>query len=193
MTLQNGTLTENLSRIAEIYTEMRAIEMDIRVVRYDTSLSNNERIEQISQLMDRRNAVYDELQETRKQNLRSFVDTLKLKNLNVVSFFPSPHKCNLVTKNQDVPKVRPQKEEPRSPWQKLVSRFSKQQTNSPKENASPAAVAAEAEYKTYASNRRHYLQSELKSNVSLPYHNSEDLAIQKRLQIEIELLNATLS
>jgi hypothetical protein len=73
----------------EALEDIRGIDNEILRIREDKKLDRNQKMEQMSALMQRRNDLTDRLQAARVREFRGFVDSLNLKEIGITPFFPT--------------------------------------------------------------------------------------------------------
>lgn len=84
----------------EIMVEISQLDLHIVEIRSSKQFPPTEKLEQISELMENRNVLIDELQEVRSHEFHEFVDSLKLNEIRLHPFFPGPKRCKLQVLNE---------------------------------------------------------------------------------------------
>ena len=89
----------------EILFDLNRIDEDMMRIRFDQSLSDNAILDQLVELMEQRNTLSDKLQRARGAEYKRFVESLDLKKLHIVPFFPAARKCKLQINDDDVSRL----------------------------------------------------------------------------------------
>lgn len=79
----------------EILFDLNQIDEEMTRIRFNETLSDSEILDQLVELMEKRNTLSDKLHKARGIEYKEFVDSLNLKKLHIVPFFPAVRKCKL--------------------------------------------------------------------------------------------------
>lgn len=177
-----GVLISSLSEVNELLARMASIEAEIKKVRNDPSLANDQKTDRIIVLFEHRNEAYEALQAIRGEQLRTFVDELGLEPLGIVPYFTTQQKCTLQLKDNTIASlIRPQSTN-NTPWEKLVHKFSG--------NNQQKRSHVETEYHNHLKERRTRILGEITQNQTP--RSPDDAAALKSLQAELTLIESTL-
>lgn len=152
-------------------SQLSAIDAQLMDIRSDKNLTTDEKLTQMTNLLERRNKLVDKLQAAKSKEFKDFVDSLNLKDLSVQTFFLTSRKCRIGSENPEYELIEkpPQKKKlfsksaPPHPLQqqtyeiivnkkkeaeKELSKYSKKQILSPQDHAHKMRLEAEIQVYT---------------------------------------------
>lgn len=169
----------------QIMQEMKQIDAEMKRIRFAPDISNEEKIDTISELMLSRNKLYDQLQAQKAKEFKEFIATLKLIELEVQPFYPVPRRCKLLVQNEEATQLVNEKVE-ETPWQKLFSSYVKKKENKRKKSTQKALNGFAAERNRILEGKRDRAQEHLHRLANQHSLSVSELAEKFRLQTEVE-------
>lgn len=171
----------------DFLNEISDIDAKIVNVRFSENLSNDQIIDKLSSLMERRNHLQDKLQSTKAKEFRNFIESMNLHEINVKPFYPAPGRCRLQVNDKlvnEMMEFRVVEEE--KTLNKFINFFKKKndEINADNESKSDAVVMLE-KYHDYMKSKNDELEKEKKYFNGKKYLSPEDNA--KKLRVEAEL------
>ena len=167
----------------EIMNDIEEIDEEMLSVRENPNLSDEQKLEQINDLMEKRNEHSDKLQERRNSEFKAFVESLNLAQIHVTPFFPAPRRCKLQVHNEaanellKAPTVESQKK-----WGKGLF---KKKTDDDNNSHDTEIQNLSRIQKGYNSQRIDKLQKELATLTKKKYLSPDDMATKLRIKAEL--------
>lgn len=182
----------------EIMNDISEIDSEIVGIRFNKSLTNDQIIEQINKLMEKRNKLSDKLQKVRNSEFKEFVESLNLHDVQITPFFPAPRRCKLQIDNEASKEIlKAPSAEPQKKWG--VNLFKKKsQTDLPEYPSGSRSnyytdkqiEQYALQYKAYNSNLRSNLQAELAKIEKKKFLSPDEIALKLRIDAELLQLDS---
>ena len=152
-------------------TEVSILDSQIIEARNAKDKTNEEKLEEISNLMEQRNALVDKLQKAKQAEFKEFVESLNLKEIKCSPFFPVGRKCRISTNDPDAELVEKPPEFEKSFFRK---------NKNPKANSNPITV----ENYEFCAKRLKDVESKLEIYKKKKILSPQDRARKFRLEAE---------
>lgn len=181
----------------EILNDISEIDSEIFGIRFNKALTNDQIIEQINKLMERRNKLSDQLQKVRNSEFKEFVESLKLHDIQITPFFPAPRRCKLQIDNEaskeilKAPSNEPQKKWGINLFKKKTQNEVQQSPNSSRSNfyTDKQIDQYALQYRAFNANIRANLQAELARIEKKKFLSPDEIALKLRIDAELQQLD----
>lgn len=180
---------ENTSK--SFLQRMFNIDTLILQTRFDRTKPNEQIIEEMSILLNKRNELYEELLKVRSEELHGFVNSLNLHAIQIHPFYPVPTRCKFIVENeevQDAVDTRPQATA--NPWQKMLSKFIKKKETSKNKKVKSQLSQLEREHLQMVEARRSFLSQQLLNYSSKNQLSPMDYAERCRIESELASIDS---
>ena len=181
----------------EIMNDISEIDSEIVNIRFNKSLTNEQIIEQINKLMERRNKLSDKLQKVRNSEFKEFVESLNLHDIQITPFYPAPRRCKLQIENEASKEIlKAQSNEPQKKWG--INLFKKKNLNEAQDNPNSSRSnfytdkqidQYALQYKAFNSVIRSNLHAELAKIEKKKFLSPDEIATKLRIDAELEQLD----
>ena len=173
-----------------IVNELQGLDIDIVNVRFNSpNLSEAELISRLSEMMNRRNNLVDELQKARAAEFRNFIESLNLKDIQIQPFYPVPRRCKLQLHNPESTElVNMHDEAPTNPWKKMLSSFMKKKQDEKKDETKNTLSMLMARQQNIIAEKKAELQNEIKKIAAKTFLSPTDIAQKARFESELTQL-----
>lgn len=176
--------------IDNIVDEIARLDEQMIDIRFKSSQSNDQVIEMISQQLNHRNELTEELQRLRAKEFHSFIDSLDLKAIQITPFYPVPRRCKLqLTNPESTELVRTDDEQPSDPWKKMLSTFIQKKSQTSQEKTKTAIGILAEEQQRIILEKKEEIELAIHKLESKPMLSPTDIAHKMRLSSELEELS----
>ena len=156
------------------------IDYELRKIRFDSDIPQETKIQRIVSLFEERNDAYDSLQKARTREFRSFVDGLRMGQVDCGTFFPLNTRCKITVNNAAAKEVHQTKVET-SGWGKMLHAF-----KSKKGDTSQQTIQSIAEERLKIVQQRQAELLQKKTELeAFPELSVDNKAFLKRIEFEL--------
>ena len=176
-------MTERPSDV--IVADIERIDVRLFDVRFNSNLPQNEMLKQLTELVEQRNKLTDELQAARKTEFKRFLDGLNLKELDITPFYVSSRRAKLSIGNTHAQQLTRTVSNPGDPWRKMLRTYvSKSKGNGPDAAVAQLVQARQRMIET----KKAEIERQLSILMRKPMLSPTDVASKCRLESEANVL-----
>ena len=177
--------------IEVILGEIESIDIELIDTRFkSTNLDEHQIVAKISELLDQRNKLVDELSKARAKEFHEFIESLNFQELQITPFFPVPRRCKLQLNNPISGELikSHEAESATNPWKKMLSSFMKKKEEEKQSQAQNALSSLQKTQQDIIIQKKTEIQNEIQKLTRKPILSPTDIALKVRLQSELEEL-----
>ncbi|OHT15252.1 hypothetical protein TRFO_14293 [Tritrichomonas foetus] len=168
-----------------LFQELFNIDDQIYNIRFNCDYGKDEIFARISDLLDKRNKLYEQIQRARTKELHDFIASLNISEIQLQPFYPVPTRCKFLVQNEIVTEVIEKNDRQTiNPWQKMLSKFTKKKESSKKKKVKSTLSALEHEHNRFMENRLQQVNTQISTLNNKRSLSFSDMAEKCRLESE---------
>lgn len=173
-----------------ILNDIESIDVSMIDIRFKSPhLTNFQILDKLSELIEERNRLADELSKAKAKEFHAFIDSLNLPEIQICPFYPVPRRCKLQLNNPTSGElIKVHESETNNPWKKMLSSYIKKKEEEHNTETKVALAMLQTTQQRIIAEKKVTLQDEIQRLSKKPILSPTDLALKIRWKSELEEL-----